>query len=134
MTSPVLAPCPFCNAAMSVESNRDWHRIVGDHDDQCVITDRDILMVPATDEQLALAVRDWSRRAPAQPAQITSHACIDWNEISRRGLLVRINQEIMHPLGLAVARDVETGQSPGALVSPDGAWTYAAEEKGAAHE
>lgn len=40
---------------------------------------------------------------------------IDWNEISRRGLLVRINREVMHPLGLAVARDPATGKSPGAL-------------------
>lgn len=49
---------------------------------------------------------------------------IDWNEISRRGLLERINREIMHPLGLAVARDVESGASPGAMVSPGGAWCY----------
>lgn len=66
MTGPVLAPCPFCKAPMRVESNRDWHRIVGDHDDQCFLTDRDTVMVPATDEQLALAVRDWNRCAPAQ--------------------------------------------------------------------
>jgi len=50
---------------------------------------------------------------------------IDWNEISRRGLLKRINQEIMHPLGLAVYRDTDTGASGGALVSPDGAFHYA---------
>ena len=49
---------------------------------------------------------------------------IDWNELSRRGLLTRINREILHPLGLAVCRKVETGASPGALVSPDGEWTY----------
>lgn len=49
---------------------------------------------------------------------------VDWNELSRRGLLVRINREILHPLGLAVCRDVETGSSPGALVSPDGEWAY----------
>ncbi len=49
---------------------------------------------------------------------------IDWNEISRLGLIERINREIMHPLGFAVARDVDTGQSPGALVSPDGVWAY----------
>jgi hypothetical protein len=60
-----LLPCPFCNAVMRVESNHDWHRVVGDHDAQCLLTDRDTLMVPATDEQLALAVRDWNRRAPA---------------------------------------------------------------------
>ncbi|PKG93655.1 hypothetical protein CXF92_12815 [Pseudomonas sp. Choline-3u-10] len=49
---------------------------------------------------------------------------IDWNEISRRGLLERINREIMHPLGLAVCRVVETGVSPGALVSNDGPFVY----------
>lgn len=50
---------------------------------------------------------------------------IDWNEISRLGLHERINREIMHPLGLAIFRVVETGQSPGAYVSPDGAFEYA---------
>lgn len=50
---------------------------------------------------------------------------IDWNELSRRGLLVRINREILHPLGLAVCRDVETGKSPGAVVSDDGPFCYA---------
>lgn len=49
---------------------------------------------------------------------------IDWNEISRRGLLERINREIMHPLGLAICREVETGVSPGALVSDDGPFAY----------
>lgn len=52
---------------------------------------------------------------------------IDWNEISRLGLLERINREIMHPLGYAVCREVETGRSPGALVSPDGVWVYPAQ-------
>ncbi|WP_448632799.1 MULTISPECIES: DUF7415 domain-containing protein [Pseudomonas fluorescens group] len=50
---------------------------------------------------------------------------IDWNEISRLGLHERINREIMHPLGLAIFRVVETGTSPGAYVSPDGVFEYA---------
>lgn len=49
---------------------------------------------------------------------------IDWNEISRLGLLERINREIMHPLGYAVSRKVDSGRSPGALVSEDGPWVY----------
>ncbi|WP_249648451.1 DUF7415 domain-containing protein [Pectobacterium carotovorum] len=49
---------------------------------------------------------------------------IDWNEISRRGLLVRINSEIMHPIGLAIFRDPDSGQSGGALVADDGVWQY----------
>ena len=62
--------------------------------------------------------------AQPQPMKVTSHETIDWTEISKRGLLERINREIMHPLGLAVYRCVETGVSGGALVSPDGVWTY----------
>nr|WP_314532919.1 hypothetical protein [uncultured Pseudomonas sp.] len=51
---------------------------------------------------------------------------IDWNEISRLGLHERINREIMHPLGLAIFRVVETGASPGAYVSTDGPFVFAA--------
>lgn len=54
---------------------------------------------------------------------------VDWNELSRRGLLERINREILHPIGLAVCRDPATGASPGALVSPDGVWVYEEIEK-----
>lgn len=54
---------------------------------------------------------------------------IDWNEISKRGLIRRINTEIMHPLGLAVCRDPDTGVSRGALIAPDGVWNYAAKNK-----
>ena len=49
---------------------------------------------------------------------------IDWNELSKRGLIVRINREILHPIGLAIFRDPNTGLSGGALVSPDGVWQY----------
>ncbi|MCO8161999.1 hypothetical protein NJC38_07485 [Pseudomonas sp. 21LCFQ010] len=49
---------------------------------------------------------------------------IDWNELSRLGLMVRINREILHPLGLAVSRDPETGKSSGAVVSDDGPFCY----------
>lgn len=49
---------------------------------------------------------------------------ISWNELSERGLIIRINKEILHPIGLAVFRDPQTGLSRGALVSPDGVWEY----------
>lgn len=62
-----LLNCPFCNAAMSIESNRDWHRIVGEHDERCLFMDRETVTVPATPDQLMLAVLDWNRRA-TQPA------------------------------------------------------------------
>ncbi len=54
---------------------------------------------------------------------------IDWTELSRRGLLERINREICHPLGLAVFRDTETGVSGGAIVAPEGQqFCFASEE------
>ncbi|EPQ0920553.1 DUF7415 domain-containing protein [Klebsiella oxytoca] len=49
---------------------------------------------------------------------------MSWNELSARGLIVRINKEILHPIGLAVFRDPKIGISQGALVSPDGVWEY----------
>lgn len=49
---------------------------------------------------------------------------ISWNELSERGLIIRINKEILHPIGLAVFRDPQTGLSRGALVSPNGVWEY----------
>ena len=49
---------------------------------------------------------------------------VSWNELSARGLIVRINKEILHPIGLAVFRDTNTGISQGALVAPDGVWEY----------
>ena len=50
---------------------------------------------------------------------------INWNEISELGLLERINDEIMHPLGLAVFRTADDGSSGGALVAEDRVWEYA---------
>lgn len=42
---------------------------------------------------------------------------IDWNQASERGLIARINTEILHPLGLAMMRQPADGSSPGLLVS-----------------
>ena len=49
---------------------------------------------------------------------------IDWNKMSELGLIYRINKEILHPLGLAVSRTVETGLSEKILIADDGAWEY----------
>lgn len=61
-----LLPCPFCGAAMSIESNRDWHRLIGEHSEKCVFVDPETMMVPARDDQLALIFEDWNTRAPAE--------------------------------------------------------------------
>ncbi|KZP78011.1 hypothetical protein A3460_22260 [Enterobacter roggenkampii] len=52
---------------------------------------------------------------------------LDWNELSALGLIVRINAEILHPLGLAIFRDPDSGISAGAMIAPDGKWEYAPE-------
>ncbi|MGK4473066.1 DUF7415 domain-containing protein [Aeromonas molluscorum] len=50
---------------------------------------------------------------------------INWNQASELGLIVRINSEILHPLGLAMSRNPENGASEMLLVSQDGVWEYA---------
>ncbi|EKO3565643.1 DUF551 domain-containing protein [Vibrio metschnikovii] len=49
---------------------------------------------------------------------------INWNQMSELGLIERINREILHPLGLAVSRDVYTGISAQVYVADDGVWEY----------
>ncbi|MCY0332980.1 Lar family restriction alleviation protein [Pseudomonas aeruginosa] len=58
-----LKPCPFCGCSMRLESNRDWHRIVGDHSAECVFLDSETIMVPAIKYQLEIAIADWNARA-----------------------------------------------------------------------
>ena len=43
--------------------------------------------------------------------------------MSELGLIIRINQEILHPLGLAMERTSD-GNSPGVLIADDGFWEY----------
>ena len=49
---------------------------------------------------------------------------IDWNQMSKLGLIERINKEILHPLGLSMSRDVETGHSTKVYIADDGFWEY----------
>ena len=50
---------------------------------------------------------------------------INWNDMSDLGLIVRINKEILHPLGLAISRNPMTGFSEKILVADDGIFEYA---------
>lgn len=59
-----LLPCPFCGCAVEVKSNRDWHRISGNHTEECLFHECvDFVMVPATDDQRVLAVAAWNTRS-----------------------------------------------------------------------
>ncbi|HGU6577706.1 TPA: hypothetical protein ACNAHW_004285 [Klebsiella pneumoniae] len=59
---------------------------------------------------------------------------LDWNQLSALGLMVRINVVILHPLGLAVFRDPDSGILSGAMIAPDGKWAYAPDVIEAARE
>ncbi len=52
---------------------------------------------------------------------------INWNQMSQLGLIERINREVLHPLGLAVSRDIKTGTSEKVLVADDGIWEYSSD-------
>lgn len=67
---------------------------------------------------------EWVFIVQSRQAAQQQYEWIDWNELSKRGLLERINREIMHPMGLEVFRDPKTGKSGGALISPDGVFQY----------
>ncbi|WP_212667491.1 Lar family restriction alleviation protein [Pseudomonas aeruginosa] len=58
-----LKPCPFCGCSMRLESNHDWHRIVGDHSAECVFLDSETMMVPGIEDQREIAIADWNARA-----------------------------------------------------------------------
>ncbi|HBQ5557251.1 TPA: hypothetical protein ACR599_001853 [Klebsiella variicola] len=62
---------------------------------------------------------------PAGREKIGGCDWLDWNQLSALGLLIRINAEILNPLGLAIFRDPAFRSSPGAMISPDGKWEYA---------
>ncbi|WP_437887726.1 DUF7415 domain-containing protein [Phytobacter sp. V91] len=70
---------------------------------------------------------------PAGRTPIGGCDWLDWNQLSALGLIVRINKEILHPMGLALCRNPESGISEGALIAPDGKWEYASgHDKGGA--
>lgn len=54
---------------------------------------------------------------------------INWNDASELGLIEKINREILHPVGLAMSRNQETGGSDSLLVADDGGWEYSPEIK-----
>lgn len=59
---------------------------------------------------------------------IETPVSIDWKVMAELGLLARINHEILHPLGYSAFYVVDTGVSPGALVSESGGWEFTPEQ------
>jgi hypothetical protein len=44
---------------------------------------------------------------------------VDFSKLSQWGLIAKINHDILHPLGLSLSYDVNSGVSEGCLVAPD---------------
>lgn len=64
-----LKPCPFCRCDMRVESNRDWHRLVGDHEASCVMYGFEP-EAPATEADENELVADWNTRPTLAPEDV----------------------------------------------------------------
>jgi hypothetical protein len=54
---------------------------------------------------------------------IPNKPTLNWNDMSDLGLLYAINKLVLHPIGLAVARDPDTGESV-ILKAKDGVFEY----------
>lgn len=52
---------------------------------------------------------------------------VDFNVLSKLGLIYKINHEILHPLGLALGYDPDCGDSDGAFLASDDKWEYSPE-------
>lgn len=65
---------------------------------------------------------------PIKDKIIDSHdmSMVDFKTLSDMGLVFAINK-LLHPFGLALSYDPDTGESEGALVADDGKWEYSAE-------
>ena len=75
MADTELLPCPFCGGAARIQSNRDWHRLYADHDDECVFeADDHALMYPAQPGYLIQIAEDWNRRS-TPPSPSTAPMC-----------------------------------------------------------
>lgn len=130
MTSDKLLPCPFCGDEKPNLTHDDYV-----HDDL-----RPMPVVECTKCHTWVRAEAWNKRVSPLSAlgraqnkieklqdeltrrRVTSVEMdgrtlpvVDWNELSRRGVLVRVN-EMLRAEGLAVMRVVETGKSPGAMV------------------
>lgn len=54
-------------------------------------------------------------------------AILNFKQLSDFGLIAEINTKILHPLGLALCYDRDTGVSNGAIIANDLNWEYAPE-------
>ena len=90
--------------------------LLGELESDCAQIDMDGIRMKITTERLSDA-SDIRHDAGELPS-------INWNEMSQRGLVFRINNEILHPLGLALSYNPDNGFSECVCVSPEGGFEY----------
>lgn len=65
-----LLGCPFCGCAMRFDSNRDWHKLEGSHEEHCVFDNYEpAIIVPAEDSAKSWAITAWNTRHGAGDAE-----------------------------------------------------------------
>lgn len=84
-----LLPCPFCGCAMSLSAvARDWWRITGGHNEDCILYDHRH-DAPQTAYQKQALIEDWNRRAALQsqadPLLPKSPEWPKWYVVSKQG-------------------------------------------------
>lgn len=69
-----LKQCPFCGGAMRFDSNRDWHKLEGSHEEHCVFDNYEpAIIVPAEDSAKSWAITAWNNRHGAGDAGSPDH-------------------------------------------------------------
>ena len=58
-----LKPCPFCGTQVFIRSNRDTHKLAGDHKEDCFFGEDHIMETPATDEAKQQIINFWNKRS-----------------------------------------------------------------------
>lgn len=58
-----LDDCPFCGCEMRIESNRDWHKLKGEHGEDCYFDEDHEAAYLATEDGLLELKAHWNKRA-----------------------------------------------------------------------
>lgn len=95
MSTAELKGCPFCGCEVRIVSNRDWHRLGGDHTPECIFDEQEHVMVPATETERAWLISAWNGRV-AQGGLLTDDA-------------INLFESILH-------RDPEAYRQPGTVI------------------
>jgi Restriction alleviation protein Lar len=116
--SAELKPCPFCGGAARIESNRDWHQLYANHDDDCILENGSpVIVYPAQPGYLIRIAEEWNRRAaiPVQAGEGEARKQIDFTALVESMCLTMRHDfglEIPAERGLSAAFNGSSGMTP----------------------